>query len=305
MYSIHWIPKKHVAMLTLELSPVIIIMPPHEYFFRSTPALTRHLYSTQPTNKEHHRELYTVANISIYCTNITNKTFYKGISSIIKILALQFQLTLWMWNILRYANKHKRSNEHLSLYIINVSGQDKCGCVGFSKVLLFLFFPGRTGLKILLSSLGLLKMSGHKLGPGAQGSGLKCEAHSLHTMDGLPLNHLIAVPLMGFMNLRSQKCSLRRRNTIQVVDGGERRKPKQCWLHFVPSPHRFLWQIMFLPQSHQRRGENPISGGRGENSNSFYVSFSLSCSFSFPPLIEEHKNKNHFSLCRRGWDSML
>lgn len=39
-------------------------------------------------------------------------------------------------------------------------------------------------------------------------AGLKCAIQSLHTVDSLPLNHLIAVPLMGFMNLRSPKCSL-------------------------------------------------------------------------------------------------
>lgn len=55
------------------------------------------------------------------------------------------------------------------------------------------------------------------------------------------------------------------------------------------------------------REKIPLTEGGRENSNSFYVSFSsaLSCSFSFPLLIEEHKNKNHFSLCRWGWDSVI
>lgn len=32
-----------------------------------------------------------------------------------------------------------------------------------------IYFPGRTGLEILLLSLGLLKVSGHVLGAGARG----------------------------------------------------------------------------------------------------------------------------------------
>lgn len=107
-------------------------------------------------------------------------------------------------------------------YTLEVLGQEECGSVGFSEGPdLF----SRNGNIAFIS--WVIEDEWPYVGGRSMRTGLKCAIQSLHTVDSLPLNHLIAVPLIGFMNLRSQKCSLKRRNTRSGRWRG-RRNPTQC-----------------------------------------------------------------------------